>query len=106
MNDSKEFKPAWTPGPWTCDEDGVVWGVDSRGWYGKCPSIDIFAASEWPAELADEAMANARLIAAAPDLHEALAGLMNSLNMEHAGRPVYDAYQKCAAAIAKARGKG
>jgi len=44
-------------------------------------------------------------IETAPELYEALDGLMKSLNMEYAGRPVYDAYQKGIAALAKARGE-
>ena len=67
-----------TPGPWTCDENGLVAGFENRPQfaYGKtktgeefrCPSQDIFDAEEWPFELYDEAMANAHLIAAAKDL--------------------------------------
>lgn len=55
-----------TPGPWTND-GGVVYGIESRPrFFGV--SIDIFDANEWPAEIAEEAQANARLIAAAPEL--------------------------------------
>ena len=57
-----------TPGPWTNDS-GLVNGIDSRR--PHTPSLDIFDAAEWPHQLRDEALDNARLIAAAPDLLEA-----------------------------------
>jgi hypothetical protein len=60
-----------TPGPWLNDE-GVVSGQDSRVRFVRTPSIDIFNAHEWPAGLHQEAMANAHLIAAAPDMLAAL----------------------------------
>ncbi len=60
-----------TLGPWTCDEGGLVNGMDSRERFAGSCSLDIFDAQEWPDELYDEAMANARLIAAAPALLEA-----------------------------------
>ena len=66
-----------TPGPWVCDEAGLVNGRDSRARFAGSPSIDIFDASEWPAELHDEALANARLIAEAPAMVEALATILN-----------------------------
>ena len=65
---------AHTPGPWTND-DGLVTGGESRARFAPGVSVDIFDASEWGAEQHDEAMANAALIAAAPDLLAALKGL-------------------------------
>jgi hypothetical protein len=62
---------SYTPGPWV-NESGCVNGVDSRERFLDRPSDDIFDASEWPAELYGEACANAALIAAAPDLLDAL----------------------------------
>lgn len=56
-----------TPGPWTNDE-GLVCGKESRVGMGEV-SIDIFNAHEWPASLFDEAMTNAMLIAAAPEMY-------------------------------------
>jgi hypothetical protein len=103
-----EFKPAWTPGPWTCDENGVVWGVESRERYGHGPSIDIFDASEWPAELADEAMANAKLIAAAQNLYFALAGVVPEMRRSHdAGDGHFSTEQveKAEKALAEAHGE-
>ncbi len=61
-----------TPGPWICDEGGLVTGQESRPRFQPSPSVDIFDASEWPLELRKEALANAWLITAAPDLLAAL----------------------------------
>lgn len=62
----------WTPGPWVND-DGLVCGRESRPEFREnMPSIDIFDAREWPRSLENEAAANAALIAAAPELYEAL----------------------------------
>ncbi len=67
----------WTPGPWTND-GGLVTGRESRP--GKSdPSLDIFDANQWPMALTDEAHANADLIAAAPDLYEALDIVLDAL---------------------------
>lgn len=40
------------------------------------------------------------------ELCGALEGLMGTLNMEHAGRPVYDAYERAWKVLAKIRGNG
>lgn len=53
-----------TLGPWVND-NGLVSGRETRDRFAPSPSIDIFDAGEWPAELDDEAQANAALIAAA-----------------------------------------
>ena len=62
---------AHTPVPWTND-DGLVTGGESRTRFAPGVSVDIFDASEWGAEQHDEAMANAALIAAAPEMLIAL----------------------------------
>lgn len=62
---------AHTPGPWTND-NGLVNGKESRERFAPGVSVDIFDASEWPAELYDEAHANACLIATAPEMLVAL----------------------------------
>ena len=56
-----------TPEPWI-DDDGLVTGRDSRERFKGTCSCDLFNAHEWPDELFDEAMSNARLIAAAPGM--------------------------------------
>jgi len=60
-------EPKWTPGPWSVDL-GLVTGMESRERFKGKPSLDIFDAEEWPEELSDEAAANAKLIAEAPNL--------------------------------------
>jgi hypothetical protein len=66
-----------TPGPWTDQtDDGSQWGIYDR--HGRC-----VAQAQQVAPLAndytqEERTANARLISAAPDLLEALEGLLDS----------------------------
>jgi hypothetical protein len=69
----------FTPSPWTND-GGLVCGLDSRPQFAGTPSLDIFNANEWPEELSDEAMSNASLISAAPDLLSALRCLVDEIN--------------------------
>lgn len=57
-------KPAFTPGPWVWDRLGDVETVDGK---------DI-ATTE---AMTQESLANAALIAAAPDLYEALTGVVD-----------------------------
>ena len=59
-----------TTGPWIND-NGLVYGTSGDG----TPSFDIYYSADWPGD-ADEGMANAKLIAAAPDLLEALPGVV------------------------------
>ena len=98
---------AHTPGPWTND-DGLVNGLETRNRGLGKPSLDIFDVADWPNELREEAMANANLIAAAPDM---LAALVNAMAMadvdlkeNRSGRTddCAKAYAMCAAAVAKA----
>lgn len=77
-HESESSIMAHTPGPWIND-GGLVNGRESRERYAPGVSIDIFNYSDWGVELRDEALANAALISAAPDLlkaaNDALAGL-------------------------------
>lgn len=70
-----------TPGPWIND-NGLVNGQETRARFAPGVLPDIFDSAQWPKELQEEAMANAALISAAPDLLEALkkiaGGLINS----------------------------
>jgi len=93
-----------TPGPWVVSDDGLVTGRDGRVRFAGTPSIDIFDASEWPSELATEAQANARLIAAAPDLLAALKELYG--HAYGAGIPsMRQPMLNARAAIARAEGR-
>lgn len=100
------FNP--TPGPWTCDENGLVNGMDSRKRFAGSPSHDIFNAREWPTELQCEADDNAHLIAAAPKLLAACEALVvvvrQSVPKSWAG--VIEALVQGEEAIAEARGGG
>ena len=82
-----------TPGPWvtTPEPNGKEWGVDAGPW-GICICAD--APGKGTAE------DNARLIAAAPDLLDALKQIKSNANMYHA-----ETISEIArAAIAKATG--
>ena len=64
-----------TPGPWHYDPDGEVWATRVNG-----QDVTICPEWLWARSLRDEGMANARLIAAAPELLEALQDLLEFLD--------------------------
>lgn len=81
----------WTPGPWVAVNERDVDTAD-----GKCIAIMGVGV--------DEFEANAHLIAAAPDLYEALAAIMN----HHASKVLFGNRQMADNAwnaLAKARGE-
>ena len=88
-----------TPGPWFVTPDGFrvtdkpVWFDQDGSRHGETPNIVIFA----------ETQANARLIAAAPELLEALVNLLRVHEGE--GGTKYHAGDIARAAIAKATGQ-
>ena len=98
-----------TPGPWrdwnkSC---GAVMAPKKKDTWG---SRAVALVTHWPSE--EERAANARLIAAAPDLLDALEKLVGSCpplgpwDEEDWGSPSNDAMAVAAAAIAKAKGEG
>ena len=91
-----------TPGPWKTDENGVITGGD---YY--CTSVATTPVLWWrEGALALEAHANARLIAAAPDLLWACVKILASLEWEEERRgTTHYGYEDLKAAIAKARGE-
>lgn len=100
-----------TPGPWTmhhCFNDGAeVCAIAPVAW---CGAASTYGASSTQRIDAAEARANARLIAAAPDLLEACEILTEAQRRadagEHGGFGCYvDAVDKARAAIAKAKGE-
>lgn len=107
-------EPKWTPGPWT-NSDGLVNGIETRAGFGPSnrTSLDIFDAAEWPLSLDQEAQANAHLIAAAPELYEALElAIFCMVANEKIKNPEWDeratptsAIGKARAILAKARGE-
>ena len=61
---------AWTPGPWEVGDNGDVWGPDDEL---ICFGLRVLD----PSPRTDEQRhANAHLISAAPDLYQALDGLL------------------------------
>jgi len=91
-----------TPGPWTMTEQGSpsAYVEDSDKSIGIEASDRRVAAVEgW-----DNALDNARLIAAAPDLLAALEAVCREI-VEDGGFPSPEAYRAGLAAIAKAKGE-
>jgi hypothetical protein len=84
-----------TPGPWIAHETAVVDSIER-------PLAETY--KDMPRHL-DEALANAHLIAAAPELLEALESLVQTLGYETANKlRVQGAMKQAKAAILKARG--
>lgn len=111
-----------TPGPWAVDSDGAGWYIEATPERGH--SLAFIASPEFqeePDTSASEACANARLIAAAPDLLETLIWMVENDETFEGDTPLPDhhgatwneinAYwiaglNKARAAIAKATGEG
>lgn len=89
-----------TPGPWLVDHDTDITGSESSPEIGCVGKVDI--AHVYLRAVPGKTEANARLIAAAPDLLEALKAVLNSCLDS---RGLADAYKQARAAIAKAEGK-
>lgn len=85
-----------TPGPWVMFANSLGVGVTAKG------SADVARCNGFyePNRKRDEEIANARLIAAAPDLLEALQYVMSA----H-GEQLTDAFEQAQRAIAKATGQ-
>lgn len=97
---------SFTPGPWHVEaslisDGGYVIADDEMG-------LSICARSPWPTRI-DESHANARLIAAAPEMLAALKDAMRSSRKDFKGpdgdRQHREAYAEQFAAIAKAEGR-
>lgn len=91
-----------TPGPWRYH--GFVVDSDFSGWRVYLPTkyrrvITVEGTS------AAEADANARLIAAAPDLLAALKAAFQPAGWSHSGDCMCEVCEMCRAAIAKAEGR-
>lgn len=97
---------AHTPGPWTATESGGLLFVIDAGDYDHKADTGFFVGTVTDGGKEEHA-ANARLIAAAPDLLEALESLVSSEWMvTHSWGGDRDAVMaKARAAIAKARGE-
>lgn len=106
---------AHTPGPWIVDEDDPLCVGTPKSWYPK-QVYDVVTVleggDEYTAKANRKAEANARLIAAAPDLLEALKAIIAERDrflipdQENAPAGTLDyLYNNGRAAIAKAEGK-
>ena len=110
----------WTPGPWMTDGIRRQAWFDGNGKRREAGAIAVFAADGMscvsvvvpgclPAVGADDAArANARLIAAAPDLAEACRMLVESYDADagtYALGKLYEAREAARAALSKARGE-
>lgn len=95
-----------TPGPWVASKD-----QDARGWHGwriDSDSRALMAWGAWPSEAERdgiEAESTARLIAAAPELLQALLHVVPHVGTNYSGKQRYDILEPARAAIAKARGE-
>lgn len=100
-------KTTHTPGPWSTSKDQDARG--RHGWRIDSASRDLMAWAAWPSEAerdSIEAESTARLIAAAPDMLDALQSLVDMAatfpTELHKGHPEVLAAR---AALAKARGE-
>ena len=95
----------WTPGPWAYEiQPGYACITHERGSIAAASYAKLLDNSPLPME------ANARLIAAAPDLYEALERLMQELIAQLYGNIIFidttKAMEQARAALAAARGEG
>ena len=108
-----------TPGPWTVDDDEIVAGEvhvvcfghdydDYGGFHGRWPRPKGHRARYADGQyeiMKAEADANARLIAAAPDLLAALEAAWPGLSGQSYERPISEVWEQARSAIAKAKGE-
>ena len=87
----------FTPGPWSAAaiNSWNVWARDCK----VANMSDVGQGSQYRDPSKDERIANAHLIAAAPDLYEALMEVLARCSISKSGRAVGEA------ALAKARGE-
>ncbi|WP_374255823.1 hypothetical protein [Yokenella regensburgei] len=101
----KEFKG--TPGPWVMDDYGNVLHETEAGSVGKLRVSGV----RLPNRVTEEYAANTKLIAAAPDLLEALQNMIGAFDNPIVRRKLpsdfnSEAIQSARAAISKALGEG
>lgn len=104
-----------TPGPWiacglesrspyVCADDGKKWdNAEICNLFNDVTPIDSVS-GQW-LEPIPNAVANARLIAAAPELLQALLHVMPHVGTNYSGQQRHDILEPVRAAIAKARGE-
>ncbi len=95
---------AWTKGPWRTELDNVFAGpIDNAVYVADCDPMRVGGVDGHPVNIA-----NALLIASAPELFEALEALNNNIGAASLARNKFgqELRAKADAAIAKARGEG
>jgi len=88
-----------TPGPWKAGPFNVI--ADSGAIVADCCARDAITGTPAPAEYA----ANAKLIAAAPDLLAVCKMVLDRHSYQGTGEPWSDLFKAAREAIAKAEGK-
>ena len=91
----------WTKGPWEFKSNHTCHTVKTKGeWIDGARQVCNIPSPRNP-----ESLCNARLIAAAPELYEALLGLASLCRSYVADYEDWPAYQRAVAAAGKAEGK-
>jgi hypothetical protein len=104
------MKKKYTPGSWALFNVNGVLQVDNRDGDGASPCVVHWRGFDGNDVDSDENEANAHLISAAPDLLEALEGLMEAAEFADMNQSPTGCYENeiaaARAAIAKAYGEG
>lgn len=104
--DTREVETVgFTKGPWHVGRGGIqhanrVWTTDMR------PVVNLCSMGISPADIDAEAQANAHLIAAAPELYEALKELLGSLYIPFPESETRPTVLKARSALLKAKATG
>ena len=88
-------QPKWTPGPWK-KREGAEWIIDGAVDYGRVASVGLGRR---------DVIANAHLIAAAPDLYTALEELLGAYTIDAGEVDRRLARKDAENALRKARGQ-
>jgi hypothetical protein len=106
MTIEQKLETGFTPGPWRVGEYGIEGAIDERGYSTTVlRALDGHVYDEYDSDSATidiDNPADARLIAAAPELYEALEAIILGISQGHAGAAAINAG---VSALAKARGE-